>query len=99
MNPVLVNVGRKFVESVDVAHDGIEIEALPCPLETGSTFPFIPTFIRSARVGGSAGQVAVVWPELSEDEPLEAEFIQLAVLSLRSECRRGRWPLLVQTAV
>src|SRR5207244_3386893 len=99
MNPVLVNVGRKFVESVDVAHDGIEIEALPCPLETGSTFPFIPTLIRSARVGGSAGQVAIVWPELSEDEPLEDEFIQVGYLSGRSEGSPGRWPLVLKAEV
>src|SRR6266550_2387740 len=99
MNPVLVNVGRKFVESVDVAHDGIEIEALPSPLETGSTFPFIPTLIRSARVGGSAGQVAIVWPELSEDEPLEDEFIQVGYLSLRSEGPPRRWPLVVKAEV
>src|SRR5437870_12427027 len=99
MNPVLVNVWRKFVESVDVAHDGIEIEALPCPLEAGSTFPFIPTLIRSARVGGSAGQVAIVWPELSEDEPLEDEFIQVGYLSGRSKGPPRRWPLVLKAEV
>jgi len=87
VNPVLVNVWRKFVESVDVAHDGKEIEALPLPLEAGSTFPFIPTLIRGSWVGGSAGQVAIGWPELSEDEPLEDEFIQVGCLGLRSQIR------------
>src|SRR5512133_1622340 len=55
VNPVLVKVWRKFVESVDEAHDGNEIEALPCPLEAGITFPFIPTLIREAWVRSSAG--------------------------------------------
>src|SRR5882762_8467422 len=50
MNPVPVKVWRKFVESVDEAYDGNEVEALPCPLEAGITFPFIPTLIRSAWV-------------------------------------------------
>src|SRR5437016_13261543 len=58
VNPVLVKVWRKFVESVDEAHDGNEIEALPCPLEAGITFPFIPTFIRGAWVRSSASQIA-----------------------------------------
>src|SRR5213078_914332 len=95
----MVKVWRKFVESVGVAHDGKEIEALPCPLETGITFPFIPTFIRRTRIGGSAGQVAIVWPELSEDEPLEDEFIQVGYLSLRSEGPPGRWLLVVKAEV
>src|SRR5207248_2014244 len=68
VNPVLVKVWRKFVESVDEAHDGNEVEALPCPLEAGITFPFVPTLIRSAWVCGSARQVARPWSELRKDE-------------------------------
>src|SRR4026208_302335 len=90
VNPVRVKVWRKFVESVGVEHLGIEIKAFPCPLEAGITFPFIPAFIRHTRIGGSAGQIAVVWPELSEDEPLKDEFIQVGCLSLRSEGTPGR---------
>ena len=58
MNPVLVKVWRKFVESVDEAYDGNQIEALPCPLEAGITFPFIPTLIRETWVRSSASQIA-----------------------------------------
>src|SRR6266545_3820701 len=65
----------------------------------GRAIPFIPTFIRHTRIGGSAGQVAVVWPELSEDEPLEDEFIQVGYLSLRSEGPPGRGPLVVKAEV
>src|SRR5258708_174901 len=99
VNPVLVNVWRKFVESVDEAYDGNEIEALPCPLEAGITFPFIPTLIRSAWVRSSAGQVAWPWPELREDELREEEFIQVGYLSLRSEGPPLRWPLVVKAEV
>jgi hypothetical protein len=45
VNPVLVKVWRKFVESVGVAHGGEEIEALPRPVEAGRALPFIPTLI------------------------------------------------------
>src|SRR5215471_12963237 len=45
VNPVLVKVWRKFVESVGEAYDGNEIPALPLPLEAGVTLPFIPTLI------------------------------------------------------
>ena len=92
VNPVLVKVWRKFVESVDEAHDGNEIEAFPCPLEAGLAFPFIPTFIRETWVRGSAGQVARRWSELREDELREEEFIQVGYLSLRSERPPLRWP-------
>ena len=33
VNPMPVEVWCKFVESVSVAHDAKEIEALPCPIE------------------------------------------------------------------
>ena len=55
VNPVLVKVWRKFVESVDEAYDGNEVEPLPCPLEAGITLPFIPTLIRETWVRSSAG--------------------------------------------
>src|SRR4051812_5409025 len=55
MNPVLVKVRRKFVKSIDEAYDGNQIEALPCPLKAGITFPFIPTLIRETGVRSSAG--------------------------------------------
>src|SRR5204862_4163015 len=90
---------RKFVKSVDVAHDGNEVEAFPCPLEAGLAFPFIPTFIRETWVRGSAGQVARPWPELREDELREEEFIQVGYLSLRSEGPPLRWTLEVKTEV
>src|SRR6476659_6653334 len=96
VNPVLVKVWRKFVESVDEAHDGNEIEAFPSPFEAGLAFPFIPTFIRETWVRGSAGQVARPWSELCEDELREKEFIQVGYLSLRSEGPPLRWPLVVK---
>src|SRR5205807_6846532 len=99
VNPVLVDVWRKFVESIGVAHDGNEIEALPCPVEAGRPFPFIPTLIRGAWVRSSAGQVAIIWPELSEDEPLEDEFIQVGYLSGRSEGPPWRWPLVLEAEI
>ena len=99
VNPVLVKVWRKFVESVDVAQDGNEIEAFPCPLEAGLSFPFIPTFIRETWVCGSAGQVACCWSELREDELREEEFIQVGYLSLRSEGPPLRWPLVEKAEV
>src|SRR5436309_4199172 len=99
VNPVLVKVWRKFVESVDEAHDGNEIEALPCPLEAGITFPFVPTLIRSAWVCGSAGQVPRPWSELRKDELRGEEFISVGYLSLRSEVPPLRWPLVVNAEV
>src|SRR5262245_35105697 len=99
VNPVWVKVWRKFVESVDETHGGNEIEALPCPLEAGIAFPFIPTLIRETRVRGSAGQIARCWSELSEDELREKEFIQVGYLSLRSERSPLRWPLVVKAEV
>src|SRR5437764_13147654 len=80
VNPVRVKVWRKFVESVDEAHDGNEIEALPCPLEAGITFPFVPTLIRSAWVCGSAGQIARPWSELCKNQLREDEFSQVCYL-------------------
>src|SRR5207244_11945448 len=47
--------------------------------------PFVPALVRSARVGGPTGQVAIRSPEFSKDEPLEDEFIQVGRLRERSE--------------
>ena len=45
VNPVLVKVWRKFVESVDETHNGNEVETFPIPIEAGITFPFVPAFV------------------------------------------------------
>src|SRR5215470_3582788 len=99
INPVLVKIWRKFVESVDEAYDANEIPAFPCPLEAGITFPFIPTLIRETWVRSSAGQIARCWSELNEDELREKEFIQVGYLSLRSERPPLRWPCVVKAEV
>jgi hypothetical protein len=99
VNPVLVKVWRKFVESVSVARGGEEIEALPRPVEAGRALPFIPTLIRGAWVRGSAGQVAWPWPELLEDELREEEFIQVGYLSERGKGSPRRWPLVLKAEV
>src|SRR4029077_20825041 len=99
VNPVLVKVWRKFVESVDETHNGNEVEAFPIPLEAGITFPFIPTFIRETWVRGSAGHVARPCSELRKDELREEEFIQVGCLSLLSEGHPLRWPLVVKAEV
>src|SRR5690348_3463079 len=99
VNPVRVKVWRKFVEAIGEAHDGYEVEAFPCPLEAGITFPFVPTLIGGAWVGCSAGQIAWAGPELREDELREKEFIQVGYLSLRSERPPLRWPLVVKAEV
>ncbi len=90
---------RKFVESVDEAHDGNEIEALPRPVEAGIPFPFIPTLIREAWVRGSAGQIAWRWTELREDELREEEFVQIGCLSQPSEGSPRRRPLVIKAEV
>src|SRR6266516_5580627 len=99
MDIVTLKIRAKFVESVDEAHDGNEIDAIPRPVEAGIPFPFIPTLIREAWVRGSAGQVAWRWPELREDELREEEFIQVGCLSQPSEGSPRRRPLVINAEV
>src|SRR5438034_1419731 len=96
---VLVNVRREFMEPIPVAHGADDIDVIPIPVELAGAFPFVPALIRSAGVGGSAGQVAIRWPEFSNDEPLEDEFIQVGGLREGGECPPWRRLLILEGEV
>src|ERR1043166_3166946 len=94
-----VNIGSKFVEAISVMHGRKQIEAVPGPVEAFGAFPFVPALIRCTWVGGPAGQVSICRAELSQDEPLEKEFIQISGLCNRGECPPWRHPLVLQTEI
>ena len=94
-----MKIRREFVETVDVARNANQIEMVPRPFQLARAFPFVPAFIRRTYVSGSAGQIAICWPEFSKDEPVEEEFIQVGGLGERGECPPLRRSLILDGKV
>ena len=99
VNPVLVKVSRKFVESVDGTT--MVTRSKPFHVHSRPDWPFHlyqPSFERPGSVVLPA-RLPGVGAELREDELREEEFIQVGYLSLRSEGPPLRWPLVVKAEV
>src|SRR5438477_7492295 len=96
---MLMKVWRQFVESIDVMHSGNHIQVVPIPVQTGTAFPFIPTLIGGAFVGGSAGEIARGEPKPRHDELRKEEFIQIGHLSHGGQGSPRNWSLVLKAEV